>query len=66
MKQIPSKAATMHPVMLLHQLRPGIKYETVRSSLENKKFFHISAVIDDQTFYGEGMDVLIKNIYFDK
>jgi len=54
MKEIPEKAATMHPVMLLHQLRPGIKYETNTGTMENKKFFHISAVIDDQTFYGEG------------
>lgn len=53
-KPIPENAATMHPVQLLHQLRPGVKYETVQSPNENQNFFHISADIDDQTFRAKG------------
>ena len=48
----------MHPVMVLHQMRPGLQYVVNQTTQENQRFFHMSVNVDDQTFYGEGTIIL--------
>ena len=53
-KQVPENAAAMHPVMVLHQMRPGVQYNISQLNKEGKIFFAVSSDIDGQTFIGEG------------
>lgn len=56
-KQLPEDAQNMHPVMLLHQMRPQVKYNVANSTQDNKPYFILTSEIDGQTFTGEGLRV---------
>lgn len=54
-KHVPDNAAIMHPVAVLHQMRPGIEYITNKTTGEdNKPHFNVSVTIEGQEFTGEG------------
>jgi len=54
-KQLPDNAGTVHPVMILHQMRPGITYTTNKTTGDdNMPYFYVSVNIDGQEFTGEG------------
>jgi len=54
-KQVPDNAASMHPVMVLHQMSPGIQYTSNKTTGDdNKPYFYVSVNIDGQQFTGEG------------
>ena len=53
-KQVPESAASMHPVMVLHQMKPGLQYNINQTTRDNKPFFTVSADIDGKEFSGEG------------
>jgi len=53
--KVPDNAATVHPVMVLHQMRPGIQYTTNKTTGDdNMPYFYASVNIDGQEFTGEG------------
>lgn len=57
-KQVPDNAASMHPVMVLHQMRPGIEYITNKTTGEdNRPYFVVASDIDGQQFTGEGSNL---------
>lgn len=56
-KQVPEGAATMHPVMVLNQMKPGVQYGVSETMRDGKAFFTLTATIDDQEFTGEGPNV---------
>lgn len=56
-KQVPESAAAMHPVMVLHQMKPGVQYNITQTNRDNKPFFTVSADIDGKEFCGEGEDL---------
>ncbi|CAL4114972.1 unnamed protein product, partial [Meganyctiphanes norvegica] len=56
-KQLPDDAEKMHPVMLLHQMRPTVKYSIVTTNQDNKPYYTLTSEIDGQTFTGEGLRV---------
>lgn len=56
-KAIPESAAAMHPVMVLHQMKPGVQYNVTQGNRDNKPFFTVSADIDGKEFSGEGEDL---------
>ena len=53
-KQVPESAAAMHPVMVLHQMKPGVQYNITQITKDSKPFFTVSADIDGKEFFGEG------------
>ncbi|XP_071442707.1 double-stranded RNA-specific editase 1-like [Hetaerina americana] len=55
MKKVPDNPTERHPVMLLHQLRPGTQFEEVSSSgPPGDVTFTMQVVIDGKTFVGVG------------
>ncbi|XP_046396199.1 double-stranded RNA-specific editase 1-like [Ischnura elegans] len=55
MKKVPDNPTERHPVMLLHQLRPGTQFEEVSSTgPPGDVTFTMKVVIDDKTFTGVG------------
>nr|XP_045593770.1 double-stranded RNA-specific editase 1-like isoform X6 [Procambarus clarkii] len=56
-KQVPENAAGMHPVMVLHQMKPAVQYSVSQTMRESKPFFTVSAEIDGKEFTGEGPNV---------
>lgn len=57
-KQVPDNAASMHPVMVLHQMRPGIEYITNKTTGDdNRPYFVVASNIDGQQFTGEGTNL---------
>jgi len=57
-KQVPDNASAMHPVMVLHQMRPAIQYNTNKTvGDDNKPYFYVSVNIDGQQFTGEGLNL---------
>jgi len=53
--KVPDNAASVHPVMVLHQMRPGIQYTTNKTTGDdNMPYFYASVNIDGQEFTGEG------------
>ncbi|XP_063854458.1 interleukin enhancer-binding factor 3 homolog isoform X1 [Scylla paramamosain] len=56
-KQVPEGAASMHPVMVLHQMKPGLLYNTNQTTRDNKPFFTVTADIDGKEFSGKGTNV---------
>ncbi|XP_068208868.1 double-stranded RNA-specific editase 1-like isoform X3 [Palaemon carinicauda] len=56
-KQVPENAAAMHPVMVLHQMKPGIQYEISQLNKDGKIYFEVTCTIDEQNFVGEGPNV---------
>ncbi|XP_063844628.1 double-stranded RNA-specific editase 1-like isoform X6 [Scylla paramamosain] len=56
-KQVPESAASMHPVMVLHQMKPGLQYNINQTTRDNKPFFTVTADIDGKEFSGEGTNV---------
>ncbi|KAK8728813.1 hypothetical protein OTU49_008949 [Cherax quadricarinatus] len=56
-KQVPENAGSMHPVTVLHQMKPGLQYTVNRTIIENKPFFTVTANIDGKMFTGEGPNV---------
>jgi len=53
--KVPDNAATLHPLMVLHQMRPGIEYTTEKTTGDNNlPYFYVSVNIDGQEFTGEG------------
>ncbi|XP_042213651.1 double-stranded RNA-specific editase 1-like isoform X2 [Homarus americanus] len=56
-KQVPENAAGMHPVMVLHQMKPGLQYTVSQTMRESKPFFSVTADIDGKEFSGEGPNV---------
>ncbi|XP_069956045.1 double-stranded RNA-specific editase B2-like isoform X4 [Cherax quadricarinatus] len=56
-KQVPENAGSMHPVTVLHQMKPGLQYTVNRTMNENKPFFTVTANIDGKDFTGEGPNV---------
>lgn len=58
-KQVPESAAAMHPVMVLHQMKPGLQYNITQTTRESKPFFSVSADIDGKEFIGEGEDTAL-------
>lgn len=56
-KQVPENAAAMHPVMVLHQMKPGLQYNITQLTKDGKLYFTINADIDGQSFMGEGPNV---------
>ncbi|XP_069979988.1 double-stranded RNA-specific editase 1 isoform X3 [Penaeus vannamei] len=56
-KQMPENAAAMHPVMVLHQMKPGLQYAVTQATKENKPYFTVSADIDGKPFTGVGHNV---------
>ncbi|XP_045122117.1 double-stranded RNA-specific editase 1-like isoform X4 [Portunus trituberculatus] len=56
-KQVPESAAAMHPVMVLHQMKPGLQYNINQTTRDNKPFFTVTADIDGKEFSGEGTNV---------
>ncbi|XP_045593766.1 double-stranded RNA-specific editase 1 isoform X3 [Procambarus clarkii] len=60
-KQVPENAAGMHPVMVLHQMKPAVQYSVSQTMRESKPFFTVSAEIDGKEFTGEGE--VNKNIF---
>ncbi|XP_071521659.1 double-stranded RNA-specific editase 1-like isoform X2 [Panulirus ornatus] len=56
-KQVPENAANMHPVMVLHQMKPGLQYNVNQTSHESKPFFTVSVELDGKEFTGEGPNV---------
>lgn len=55
-KQVPESAAAMHPVMVLHQMKPGLQYNITQTTREGKPFFSVTSDIDGKEFTGEGED----------
>merc|ERR1712198_297455 len=53
-KQIPDNAASLHPTMVLHQMKPNVEYVTDKSMRDNKPYFKVSAKIAGRKFSGEG------------
>nr|XP_045593773.1 double-stranded RNA-specific editase 1-like isoform X3 [Procambarus clarkii] len=56
-KQVPENAAGMHPVMVLHQMKPGLQYTVSQTMREGKTFFSVTVDIDGKEFVGEGPNV---------
>ncbi|XP_063856891.1 interleukin enhancer-binding factor 3 homolog isoform X2 [Scylla paramamosain] len=56
-KRVPEGAASMHPVMVLHQMKPGLLYNTNKTTRDNKSFFTVTADIDGKEFSGKGTNV---------
>ncbi|XP_063875096.1 interleukin enhancer-binding factor 3 homolog isoform X1 [Scylla paramamosain] len=56
-KQVSEGAASMHPVMVLHQMKPGLLYNTNQTTRDNKPFFTVTADIDGKEFSGKGTNV---------
>ncbi|KAK7071601.1 hypothetical protein SK128_002551, partial [Halocaridina rubra] len=56
-KQVPDNAAAMHPVMVLHQMRPGLQYVITQFTKDNKAALTVTCEIDGQNFEGEGPNV---------
>jgi len=56
-KQVPDAAATMHPTMVLHQMRPNIVYNTNKTTEDNKPYFYVTVDLDGQQFTGEGSNL---------
>lgn len=56
-KQVPENAAAMHPVMVLHQMKPGLQYNISQFNKDGKIHFAITCEIDGQNFVGEGPNV---------
>jgi len=53
--KIPENAASVHPVMVLHQMKPGIQYTTNKTTGDdNMPYFYVSVNVDGQEFTGEG------------
>ncbi|XP_071521710.1 double-stranded RNA-specific editase 1-like isoform X8 [Panulirus ornatus] len=55
--KVPENAANMHPVMVLHQMKPGLQYNVNQTSHESKPFFTVSVELDGKEFTGEGPNV---------
>jgi len=56
--KLPDNAAAMHPVSILHQMRPDVQYATNKSTGEdNKAYFYVSVNLDGQEFAGEGSNL---------
>lgn len=53
-KQVPENAATMHPVMVLHQMKPTVQYNVSQAIKDAKPFFTVTTDIDGKEFTGEG------------
>ncbi|XP_044730179.1 uncharacterized protein LOC123293425 isoform X2 [Chrysoperla carnea] len=54
-KELPANAADIHPVMLLHQMRPGIVIEDVSSSGQTPHIIYTVKVnIDGDQIFGQG------------
>jgi len=57
-KQVADNAASLHPVMVLHQMRPQIVYNTNKTTGDdNTPYFYVTVDIDGQQFTGEGTSV---------
>jgi len=56
-KAVPDNAASMHPVMVLHQMKPGLLYNVSQTTKEGKPFFSVTVDIDGKQFCGEGLNV---------
>ncbi|XP_069950832.1 double-stranded RNA-specific editase 1 isoform X4 [Cherax quadricarinatus] len=56
-KQVPENAGAMHPVMVLHQMKPGVQYTVSQTMHDSKPFFSVTADIDGKVFTGEGPNV---------
>jgi len=57
-KQVADNAASLHPVMVLHQMRPTIVYNTNKTTGDdNTPYFYVTVDIDGQQFTGEGTSV---------
>jgi len=56
-KQVPENAGAMHPVMVLHQMKPGLQYAVTQAAKDGKPFFTVTADIDGKPFTGEGPNV---------
>ncbi|KAK3870437.1 hypothetical protein Pcinc_024326 [Petrolisthes cinctipes] len=56
-KQVPDNAATMHPVMVLHQMKPTVQYNVSQTVKDSKPFFTVTTDIDGKEFTGEGTNV---------
>ncbi|CAL4141505.1 unnamed protein product, partial [Meganyctiphanes norvegica] len=53
-KKIPDNAATKHPVMVLHAMRPDVQYSINQILRDGHPHFTVSTNIDGTTFTGEG------------
>lgn len=57
-KQVADNAASLHPVMVLHQMRPNVVYATNKTTGDdNTPYFYVTVDIDGQQFTGEGTSV---------
>jgi len=57
-KQVADNAASLHPVMVLHQMRPTVIYNTNKTTGDdNTPYFYVTVDIDGQQFTGEGTSV---------
>merc|ERR1712179_325553 len=51
--KVPADAASMHPVMLLHQMKPGIQYATSQATgADGMSYFYVSADVDGENLQG--------------
>lgn len=52
---VPSQPGDKNPVMILNEMRPGLKYEFVSETGEShSKCFTMAVIVDGQTFQGSG------------
>lgn len=56
-KQVPENAAAMHPVMVLHQMKPGLQYNISQLNKDGKIYFAVTCDIDGSNYIGEGSNV---------
>lgn len=56
-KALPDNAASIHPSVVLHQMKPNVQYNIEILTRDNVKYFVATAIIDGQEFSGEGMKV---------
>ena len=54
-KSLPENAASIHPSVVLHQMKPNVQYNIEILTRDNLKYFVATAVIDGQEFSGEGI-----------
>lgn len=64
-KDLPPNATTIHPVMLLNQMRPGLTYHEVsRVGNPPNTMFTLGVHVDEQEFTGAGKFFDIKLLFF--
>jgi len=56
-KTVPANAATIHPVMLLHQMRPELVYSQNQTQRGGQQVYVVSCILEGREYSGEGTNV---------